>query len=150
MHGFEQSRFQEESGITLDSVMYKQILTFTGNLRRLSLLFTYSLGRALRDSEYSIHLLQVKPPFIFGVRLPVSEEIICPDRDASYQGGVSRRPAYGPVKKGVRFVCRAGRNTGSTSGASFVPHPHGGAFLNVRRPMFISVIHDLVAETQGS
>jgi len=52
-------------------------------------------------------------------------------------------------EKGVRFVRRADRNTGSTSGASFVPHSHGGAFLKVRRPMFISVIHDFVIEAQG-
>ena len=81
---------------------------------------------------------------------PVSKEIICPDGNASGQGGVSRRPADGPVEKGVRFVRRANLDAGTASGASFVPHPHGRAFLNVRRPMLISIIYDLVAEAQGS
>ena len=51
----------------------------------------------IRNSQNTFYVLKVKPPFVFRMRFPVSEEVIPPKGESSQHRNVGHRPSDHPA-----------------------------------------------------
>ena len=96
-----------------------------------------------RNSQQTVHIFQIKPPFVSEFRFSIAKEIIAPDSKVSCQRDFSHGPLYESMKGREWFIPGADTDTDPTAGTYLVSHPLLRAFFHVIGPFFISIMHML-------